>query len=344
MGTTDNRADCCGIPHFDTCKKVPIASPCSKSQHVLCHFAKFEFSVPLVPVNIPLRATSSEMSSAQSAKQDRPGEGELPLASCNGHGTLEMLEIITAFEKAGIDCCMVGVSALKFYGARRMRLVRPCLDYVSVIPANRSADDSQQWDLCVPTEKFQEAISLLKNDPFSQTCQEETIPAEKIMSLYDTFPRFRRLGVRGLHFRILSSYAAHVPCNPSSFRRSKMGVPYPKLHHFVQGRIDTRDGVDLADVIDGMDIPEEWAVDNLDLSISRDSRWAEWSNERLKRAQPDATFSLVSTHPINRKADWEKLVRSKQTRMGWKYPKEQYATRFRRHGSRDPTTLDRETV
>jgi hypothetical protein len=216
----------------------------------------------------------------------------------------------------------------------------PSLYYVSVIPDERSANVFQEWDLCVATEKFEEALSLLKNDPFSQTCHEETIPAEKLITLYDTFPRFRRLDVRGLHFRILSSYAAHVPCDPSSCQRSKMGIPYPKLHHFVQGRLDTRDGVDLEDVIDGMDIPEEWAVDNLDLSFSCDSRWAEWANERLKSKQPNEIFSLVSTHPMDRKAKWEKSVRSKQTRMGWKYSEERYATRFRSHGSRDPTTKD----
>lgn len=44
-------------------------------------------------------------------------------ASGNRHGTLEILEIIQAFEKAGIASCIVGVSALMYFGARRVRNV-----------------------------------------------------------------------------------------------------------------------------------------------------------------------------------------------------------------------------
>lgn len=206
------------------------------------------------------------------------------------------------------------------------------------------AHNLQEWELCVPTEKFEETISLLKGETFREVCREDPSQIDKMITLYDTYPRFRRLKVQGLRFRVLSSYAAHVPCNPSSIRRSKMGVPYPKLHLFVQSRIDTRDGVDLSDVIDGMDLSEDWAAGNLDLSVTNDSRWAEWANRRIKQAHPDARFGLTSTNPIDRKATWQKLVRTKQTRMGWKYPTDQYATRFRRHGSKDPTTKDSEIV
>lgn len=43
-------------------------------------------------------------------------------ASCGGHGTLEIQDIITRLEKARITpCVLVGVSALQYYGAARMR-------------------------------------------------------------------------------------------------------------------------------------------------------------------------------------------------------------------------------
>jgi hypothetical protein len=42
-------------------------------------------------------------------------------ASGKGHGTLEILEIIKEFNEAGIPSCIVGVSALMYFGARRVR-------------------------------------------------------------------------------------------------------------------------------------------------------------------------------------------------------------------------------
>jgi hypothetical protein len=44
--------------------------------------------------------------------------------SCNGHGTLEILEAINILENDGISCCIVGISALIYYGAGRIRHVR----------------------------------------------------------------------------------------------------------------------------------------------------------------------------------------------------------------------------
>lgn len=44
--------------------------------------------------------------------------------SCGGHGTLEILEVTRFLERHGIECCIVGVSALMFYGAGRVRDVR----------------------------------------------------------------------------------------------------------------------------------------------------------------------------------------------------------------------------
>lgn len=44
--------------------------------------------------------------------------------SCGGHGTYEILEITRFLEHHGIESCLVGVSALIFYGAGRVRNVR----------------------------------------------------------------------------------------------------------------------------------------------------------------------------------------------------------------------------
>jgi hypothetical protein len=43
------------------------------------------------------------------------------LSSCGGHGTLEILEVTRLLNGAGITCCLVGISALIYYGAGRVR-------------------------------------------------------------------------------------------------------------------------------------------------------------------------------------------------------------------------------
>jgi hypothetical protein len=42
-------------------------------------------------------------------------------ASCGGHDTLEVLEVTKVLDNAGILCCLVGTSALKYFGALIMR-------------------------------------------------------------------------------------------------------------------------------------------------------------------------------------------------------------------------------
>lgn len=42
-------------------------------------------------------------------------------ASCGGHGTLEILKVTQVLEAHGIPCCLVGTSALIYYGANRAR-------------------------------------------------------------------------------------------------------------------------------------------------------------------------------------------------------------------------------
>jgi hypothetical protein len=52
---------------------------------------------------------------------DQSPNDELP--SCGGHGTLEILEVTQTLSEAGITCCLVGISALIYYGAGRGRRV-----------------------------------------------------------------------------------------------------------------------------------------------------------------------------------------------------------------------------
>lgn len=133
-------------------------------------------------------------------------------------------------------------------------------------------------------------------------------------------------------------------CERSNFEWNQTGLPYLKLHIFVQNAIDSRDYMALAGAIDGMYFSEEWGVSNLDLSCAHDTRWAKWANERMERTNPTANIKRIPTNIFDMKRTWQMSMEGKQRRGGWKYPKDVYATRFRMHGSVDLRTRDRTRV
>lgn len=104
----------------------------------------------------------------------------------------------------------------------------------------------------------------------------------------------------------------------------------------MQSLVDTKNGVDLEDVIDGMNLSEEWGEQNLDLGGHTDVKWLEDYADTLREDGRDEMFIFIDSAPVSRHQMWREFVLNKQRRMGWKYPPEIYATRFRRHGSKDP--------
>lgn len=104
--------------------------------------------------------------------------------------------------------------------------------------------------------------------------------------------------------------------------------------------IDTRNGVDLSDLIDGMDLSEEWGEESLDLEGDCDLQWAQKRVEALRAAAPtpEQRATFLDPKPFPRREFWQERasIGSKRRRLGWKYSPEIYATRFRRHGSKDP--------
>lgn len=118
--------------------------------------------------------------------------------------------------------------------------------------------------------------------------------------------------------------------------RSSKGLPYPKLDILIQSLIDTHDGVALCDVVDGTDLTEKWGLENLDLSGTNDIDWAKWKNDAI-RARSDSwnVLHLIATTEVSRRKLWENTVRGKEGRLGFKRPKEVFATRFRLRASED---------
>ncbi|EFE30377.1 uncharacterized protein ARB_02749 [Trichophyton benhamiae CBS 112371] len=113
-------------------------------------------------------------------------------------------------------------------------------------------------------------------------------------------------------------------------------LPYPKLQAYVQSLLDTKNLGDLEDLVDGMDLSEEWGEQNLSLEGHADSNWSTKCIEALRADGTEELFIFVDPRPTPQREIWQNCVRNKQRRMGWKYPPEIYATRFRRHGSKDP--------
>jgi hypothetical protein len=86
----------------------------------------------------------------------------------------------------------------------------------------------------------------------------------------------------------------------------------------------------------------EWGHEHLDLSGTIDFAYVEWKNALIEAS--GRWLSAVSTQKLTLKELWEAVTTSKQQRLGFKYPKELYATRYRLLGSPDPRTTDRQFV
>ncbi len=99
-----------------------------------------------------------------------------------------------------------------------------------------------------------------------------------------------------------------------SIVRGKSGLPFPSLPALVQSLLDSKNLLNLEDVIDAMNLEEDWAAAN-GVKIS------------------DQSYPGVRVSP---KRAWERSTRTRQTRMGWKYDPKIYATRYRTHNERDP--------
>lgn len=146
-----------------------------------------------------------------------------------------------------------------------------------------------------------------------------------------------------LWFRLIPSEDCHIDCNPSDIERSKLGLPYPKLEVYAQSLLDTFSGVALCDLVDGMNLSKEWGDDHLDLTGTNDVEWTKKKNERIRKNVPDdenACLFELSEIEMPRRQFWEETTGGKEHRLGFKYPKEYYATRFRLHSEGDPRLFE----
>ncbi|PGG97167.1 hypothetical protein AJ79_09304 [Helicocarpus griseus UAMH5409] len=240
------------------------------------------------------------------------------LASNNGYGTDDTLAVTRDLEEHGIPCCLVGIAALVFYGAGRVR------------------DD---WEICIPTELVDKAVDLLQSEPYTTRYRRvEPWPYCEPFSLIHTYHRFKTRGIKH-YFFLVPSIDVHIDCIPSNFTRSLRGLPYPKLNVFIQSCLDTYDMLQLCDVIDGTNVSEEWGEQNLDLEGTNDVQWA---REKIKRGRDfGGKWAFAAAARAGRKSKremWQSLVRTKEDRLDWTKPKDVFITQYRVIGAPDPWT------
>jgi len=197
--------------------------------------------------------------------------------------------------------------------------------------------------VCVPTEQLEEASALLGSAATYETYTPRP-PAPR--SLLHTFPRFKVVN-KALCFTLIPSEDAHIECVSPNIERSHMGLPYPILEVFAQSLLDTNDMVALTDLIDGMNLTEQWGLEHLNLDAENDLAWVWRKNEKIRASVPlDFTSCLleISNKPINLKESWNDVVRTKERRIGAELAEGYWATRFRGVASPDPRSTERDYV
>lgn len=211
--------------------------------------------------------------------------------------------------------------------------------------------------MCIPDHQFEHAVRLFTSriDLFETVAP---LPLTMPNSLDHKYPRFKAIGRKDFWLLLPAGYC-HLDCRPENVEWSlgkvfllylgilhsnlnfQGNLPYPKLSVYMQSLIDTKSFVDLADLVDGMNPPEEWGELNLNLNGYTDMGWLEKRVGALREDGTQDMFIFVDSRPVSQRGIWQDIVRSKQRRMGWKYSPERYATRFRKHGSKDPRTAYR---
>ncbi|KAI5920848.1 hypothetical protein F4810DRAFT_680708 [Camillea tinctor] len=243
-------------------------------------------------------------------------------ASYSGHGITEVLDIIKILEDAGICCCVTGGHALNYYGAK-------------LVPMD--------WQICVSDDHFDKASAMFQSKPLNEVYEPWVKIQPQIRTLMHTYPRYTLKGVNFFFF-LVPAFEYCMQWGTSDLERSQQNIPYPKLQLFAQSLLDTQRQLDLTNLVDGMDLSEEWGNEHLDLDKPGELEYAKEKNKRLIAAcggRPEISVPQLRVTPRDLRQEWQKIVREKKQRIGIKLSSHMYLTRFRLVGSRDPRLLER---
>lgn len=191
----------------------------------------------------------------------------------------------------------------------------------------------------MPSEKLdQAAYEMRKNDkvvPF------EPSALKGVFSVDHLFPRFKFVGI-SCFFVILSSQATHITCAPENVEYGQYGVPYPKLHVFTQSLLETNNEVDLAELVDGMNLSLDWGEANLNLEGPRDPEWERWIC-RMHNLPKAPDWCDKPELAVTKREMFEEVAstKAKILRQGVKY-RDGYETKYWKKGSIDPRLRNRD--
>ncbi|KAI1843841.1 hypothetical protein JX266_009897 [Neoarthrinium moseri] len=220
-------------------------------------------------------------------------------ASHDGRGIDEIRRVINILDEAGIICCVMGGKALVYYG-----VPRPFAD----------------WHICVPTDKFSEAIAVFVR------LHDEYEPADKILpqlrSLLHTYPRLKSKGIDMAFYIMPASEHFTEDFDETMMERSRNHIPYPKLEYFAQSLVRNQSWPELCHLVDGMDLTEDWGYENLYLGEAdgKEIDFIANKNKKIMASYGDfpnlnPVLATLSPKPKDRRKKWLRIVGEKEPHL-----------------------------
>lgn len=162
---------------------------------------------------------------------------------------------------ANITACLVGVRALRYYGAGRVTTVGASL-LIKSGPAMLTVARCQEWDVCVEDEQLSHAVAIFAgNDSY-----EPARPPPPVGTSFRHKQPIFKLKDAGFFLVLTPSSACFFDPRPDFCELSNKGIPYPQMPQFARSLLVLQNGSNIADLIDGMDLDEARAEGNLDLA------------------------------------------------------------------------------
>ncbi|KAK4141740.1 uncharacterized protein C8A04DRAFT_38897 [Dichotomopilus funicola] len=234
----------------------------------------------------------------------------------DNHGVTAILDVVQRLAAADVPSCVVGVRALRYYGAGR------------------------EWDLCIPDSMLDTAREVIISTDDGKY-QAARPPPPVPWSRRHVFSCFR---LKGYNFWVLLVPSSDCFVDPSlteHVEKSRNGVPYASMIQFARSLLLQQLTADLADFIDGMDLDVDWGGRNVGFAGLQEES-VKFNALRNERVITDGGNRSGFCYPMDLGELWRRKA-SKEAKEKRVEPmkKGRYLTSWRRINSEDPRTRDR---